>query len=100
MIDRGIANGILLQEVPYSKLMITLMANGCQYLLDTLVCTNSDYNGMPPKISEAETRGLYGHACNVQLLDSTDKLTGKQESWDLKSFIEEVHLITLKTDSS
>ncbi|XP_078395397.1 putative thiopurine S-methyltransferase isoform X1 [Cetorhinus maximus] len=84
----------------YSKLMITLMAKGCRYLLDTLVCTRSDFDGLPPKISESETRDLFGHACNIQLLDSSSTLTGKQKLWGLESFIEEVHLITLKTDSS
>ncbi|XP_038652913.1 probable thiopurine S-methyltransferase isoform X2 [Scyliorhinus canicula] len=84
----------------YSKLLITLMAKGCRYLLDTLVCTKSDFEGLPIKISEAETRDLYGHACNIQLLDSSDTLTGKQKLWDMESFIEEVHLITPKTDSS
>ncbi|XP_048472650.1 probable thiopurine S-methyltransferase [Rhincodon typus] len=80
--------------------MITLMAKGCRYLLDTLVCTKTDFDGLPPKISESETRNLFGHACNVHLLDSSDKLTGNQKLWDPGCFIEEVHLITLKTDSS
>ncbi|XP_060705960.1 probable thiopurine S-methyltransferase isoform X1 [Hemiscyllium ocellatum] len=84
----------------YSKLMITLMAKGCRYLLDTYVCTKTDFDGLPPKISESETRDLFGHACNIHLLDSTDKLIGKQKLFGLEGFIEEVHLITLKSDSS
>uniref|UniRef100_UPI00398F4C56 probable thiopurine S-methyltransferase n=1 Tax=Pristiophorus japonicus TaxID=55135 RepID=UPI00398F4C56 len=84
----------------YSKLMITLMAKGCRYLLDTLVCTKDDFTGLPPKIPESEIRDLFGHTCNIQLLESSHTLSGKQKYWGLESFIEEVHLITLKTDSS
>ncbi|XP_067913244.1 probable thiopurine S-methyltransferase [Heterodontus francisci] len=99
--DRGSLQPLISSDRQrYSKLMITLMAKGCRYLLDTLVCTKSDFDGLPPKIPESEIRDLFGHACNIQLLYSSDTLSGKQKLWGLESFGEEVHLITLKTDSS
>uniref|UniRef100_UPI00398EC681 probable thiopurine S-methyltransferase isoform X2 n=1 Tax=Pristiophorus japonicus TaxID=55135 RepID=UPI00398EC681 len=67
----------------YAKLMTKLMANGCQYLLDTVAYDQNK---------------CAGQSCNIQLIETTDALTDRQRSWGLDSFIEQIHLVTLKTD--
>nr|AFK11136.1 protein thiopurine S-methyltransferase [Callorhinchus milii] len=84
----------------YATVLISLMGKGCHYLLDTLVYGESNFIGTPHCVPEHTIQDLYGQTCNIQLLESSDALTDKQRSWGLNSFIENVHLIMLKTDFS
>ncbi|XP_067913212.1 probable thiopurine S-methyltransferase isoform X1 [Heterodontus francisci] len=82
----------------YAKLMTTLMAKGCRYLLDTLTYDQNKYAGPPFSTPRLAIQDLYGQSCNIQLIESSDALTDRQRLWGLDSFTEEAHLITLKTD--
>ncbi|XP_067857748.1 probable thiopurine S-methyltransferase [Heptranchias perlo] len=83
----------------YVKLMITLMAKGCHYLLDTFMYDQDKCVGPPFSVPELAIQDLYGQSCKIQLIESSDALTDRQRLWGLDSFIEKIHLITLKTDA-
>ncbi|XP_048464838.1 probable thiopurine S-methyltransferase [Rhincodon typus] len=83
----------------YAKLMTTLMDKGCQYLLDAFTYDQEKLSGPPFSTPPHVIHDLYGQSCNIQLLQSSDALTDRQRMWGLDSFTEQVHLITLKTNT-
>ncbi|XP_078098039.1 putative thiopurine S-methyltransferase [Mustelus asterias] len=83
----------------YAKLMTTLMAKGCHYLLDTFTYDENKHVGPPFPTPKREIEDLYGESCNIHLIQSLDALTDRQRLWGLDSFIEHIYLITLKTDT-
>ncbi|XP_060705993.1 probable thiopurine S-methyltransferase [Hemiscyllium ocellatum] len=82
----------------YAKLMTTLMAKECHYLLDALTYDQEKFSGPPFSTPLHVIHDLYDQSCNIQLLGSSDALTDRQRSWGLDSFTEQIHLITLKTN--
>ncbi|XP_041039467.1 probable thiopurine S-methyltransferase isoform X2 [Carcharodon carcharias] len=83
----------------YVKLMTTLMAKECHYLLDTFTYDQDRCAGPPFSIPKLTIEDLYGQSCNIQLIESSDALTDRQRLWGLDSFIEQIYQITLKTDT-
>ncbi|XP_048407734.1 probable thiopurine S-methyltransferase [Stegostoma tigrinum] len=83
----------------YAKLMNTLMDKGCQYLLDAFTYDEEKFSGPPFSTPQHVIVDLYGQSCNIQLLQSSDALTDRQRTWGLDSFMEQVYLITLKTNT-
>ncbi|XP_078810845.1 putative thiopurine S-methyltransferase isoform X3 [Oryzias latipes] len=84
----------------YAALIVSLMDNDCRYLLDTFLYNPDQYRGPPFFVPDEQVRSLFGSSCNVELLQSVDALTDRQRDWGLDSFMENIHLITLKNSSA
>ncbi|XP_006011442.1 probable thiopurine S-methyltransferase isoform X2 [Latimeria chalumnae] len=84
----------------YTDLIVTLMEEDCHYLLDTFLYDPSVHKGPPFYVPDHEIENLFGKSCNIKLLESVDALTDRQRKWGLDYFVEQVHLITLKQNSS
>ncbi|XP_006794533.1 probable thiopurine S-methyltransferase [Neolamprologus brichardi] len=82
----------------YAALIISLMANDCRYLLDTLLYNPDLYQGPPFFVPDEQVHSLFGSSCDIELLQSEDALTDKQRNWGLDKFLENVHLITPKSN--
>ncbi|XP_039876905.1 probable thiopurine S-methyltransferase isoform X2 [Simochromis diagramma] len=82
----------------YAALIISLMANDCRYLLDTLLYNPDLYQGPPFFVPDEQVHSLFGSSCGIELLQSEDALTDKQRNWGLDKFLENVHLITPKSN--
>ncbi|XP_066572079.1 probable thiopurine S-methyltransferase isoform X2 [Amia ocellicauda] len=80
----------------YATLIISLMDKDCRYLLDTFLYNPSLYKGPPFLVPDENVNDLFGKACNIQPLESTDAFTEKQRSWGIDYLTEKVHLLTLK----
>ncbi|XP_069764388.1 probable thiopurine S-methyltransferase [Narcine bancroftii] len=83
----------------YVKLMTSLMAEGCCYLLDSYTFNENLITGPPFSVPKDTIEGLYAQSCNIQWMESIEALGELQISWGLDSFIEEIYLITLKTSA-
>ncbi|KAM9838358.1 putative thiopurine S-methyltransferase [Aulostomus maculatus] len=81
----------------YAALMISLMANDCRYLLDTLLYNPEHYKGPPFFVPNEQVHGLFGQSCDIELLQSKEVITDRHRAWGIDSLIETVHLITLKS---
>uniref|UniRef100_A0A8C7Z3E0 thiopurine S-methyltransferase n=1 Tax=Oryzias sinensis TaxID=183150 RepID=A0A8C7Z3E0_9TELE len=84
----------------YAALIVSLMDQDCRYLLDTFLYNPDQYRGPPFFVPDEQVRSLFGSSCNVELLQSVDALTDRQRDWGLDSFMENIHLITLKNSSA
>ncbi|KAM4630256.1 putative thiopurine S-methyltransferase [Polymixia lowei] len=82
----------------YASLIISLMANDCRYLLDTLLYNPELYKGPPFFVPDEQVLSLFGNNCDIELLQSVDALTDRQRAWGLDSLTEIVHLITPKSN--
>uniref|UniRef100_A0A3P9J4U4 thiopurine S-methyltransferase n=1 Tax=Oryzias latipes TaxID=8090 RepID=A0A3P9J4U4_ORYLA len=84
----------------YAALIVSLIDEDCRYLLDTFLYNPDQYRGPPFFVPDEQVRSLFGSSCNVELLQSVDALTDRQRDWGLDSFMENIHLITLKNSSA
>ncbi|XP_039593296.1 probable thiopurine S-methyltransferase [Polypterus senegalus] len=84
----------------YAALIISLMDTDCRYLLDTFLYNPNLYSGPPFFVPDETVQDLFGEMCSIQLLDSVDALSEKQNNWGIDSLTEKVHLLTLKKSSS
>uniref|UniRef100_A0A6Q2WX52 thiopurine S-methyltransferase n=2 Tax=Esox lucius TaxID=8010 RepID=A0A6Q2WX52_ESOLU len=82
----------------YVALITSLMDKDCRYLLDTLLYNPELYKGPPFFVPDEHVQNLFGKSCDIELLHSIDALTDRQKAWGLDFFIENLHLITPKTN--
>uniref|UniRef100_A0A3P8TNB9 thiopurine S-methyltransferase n=1 Tax=Amphiprion percula TaxID=161767 RepID=A0A3P8TNB9_AMPPE len=96
--DRGSLVAINPQDrEKYAALMISLMAKDCRYLVDNLLYNPTLYKGPPFFVPDEQLHSLFGHCCNIELLQSADALTDRTKKWGLDYLTEKVHLLTPKS---
>ncbi|KAM8883033.1 putative thiopurine S-methyltransferase [Synchiropus picturatus] len=92
--DRGSLVAINPQDrEKYSALMMSLMADDCRYLLDTLIYNPELYPGPPFLVPDDQVNALFGGRCAVKLLQSKDALSDRYKAWGLDYLLENIHLI-------
>lgn len=80
----------------YVNVTIPLLQKNTKYLLDCFLVDNSIFGGPPFNCTESEVTKYFGNKCLSQKIDTRDVFSKWQESWGIKSFVEEVHMLTLK----
>ncbi|XP_029976524.1 probable thiopurine S-methyltransferase isoform X1 [Salarias fasciatus] len=96
--DRGSLVAINPQDrEKYAALIISLMAEDCRYLLDTLLYNPELYPGPPFFVPDEQVHSLFGSRCDIETLQSVDAMTDRQREWGLDYLKEAVHLITMKS---
>lgn len=81
----------------YAALMISLMAPGCRFLLDTLLYNPEKYTGPPFFVPNEQVRSLFGSTCDIESLQEEDALTENFRNWGLDALTEKVHLLVRKS---
>nr|XP_034314033.1 probable thiopurine S-methyltransferase [Crassostrea gigas] len=80
----------------YVKLITSLLAPDCRYLVETLEFDETKFPGPPFCVSEQQFYDLFGEKFNIMKLDRKDSLEEKHRSWGLDSLYENLYLTTLK----
>lgn len=81
----------------YAALIISLMAPGCRYLLDTMLYDPKRYAGPPFLVTDEQVQNLFGSDCDIESLQEEDALTEEWADSGLDSLTEKVHLLVLKS---
>uniref|UniRef100_A0A3Q1FV01 thiopurine S-methyltransferase n=1 Tax=Acanthochromis polyacanthus TaxID=80966 RepID=A0A3Q1FV01_9TELE len=96
--DRGSLVAVNPQDrEKYAALMVSLMAKDCRYLVDNLLYNPTLYKGPPFFVPDEQLHSLFGHCCNIELLQAADALTDRTRKWGLDYLTEKVHLLTPKS---
>ncbi|KAM9824203.1 putative thiopurine S-methyltransferase [Neosynchiropus ocellatus] len=80
----------------YAALMMSLMADDCAFLLDTLIYDSALYEGPPFLVPDEQVQALFGGRCDIKCLQSEDIMSDLWKSLGLESIVEHVILITPK----
>lgn len=80
----------------YASIIISLMAPGCKYLLDTMLYDPKQYTGPPFLVTEEHINSLFGSVCDIECLQEEDALTDEWADCGLDSLTEKVHLLLYK----
>lgn len=80
----------------YAALIISLMAPGCRFLLDTLLYDPEKYTGPPFFVPNEQIHSLFGSTCDIESLQEEDVLTEDFRNWGLDSLREKLHLLVRK----
>uniref|UniRef100_A0A8C4NIT2 thiopurine S-methyltransferase n=1 Tax=Eptatretus burgeri TaxID=7764 RepID=A0A8C4NIT2_EPTBU len=80
--DRGSLVAINIDDRQrYVSLMLSLMAPGCNYLLETFIFDPMKHSGPPHAIDDDTLEEMYGTTCKIQHLSKKNELRDKQ--WQL-----------------
>ncbi|KAM4630268.1 putative thiopurine S-methyltransferase isoform 1-T2 [Polymixia lowei] len=82
----------------YASLIISLMANDCRYLLDTVLYNPEEHKGTPFFVPDEQVLSLFGNTCDIELMQSVVIQTDRTKGWGMDSLTEHVHLITPKSN--
>ncbi|XP_062582810.1 probable thiopurine S-methyltransferase [Saccostrea cucullata] len=81
----------------YAELMKSLMAEGCQYLAETLEYDETKFGGPPRIVSEQTITDLFGDKLEITHLERKDIFTPAfKEAWGIDSLFEHLYLFCLK----
>lgn len=80
----------------YANVMKSLMKPDCRYLLDCFLVDNEVFGGPPFNCSTEDVTRCFDQYCRIEKVDEKDAFTKWQESWGVKSFVEEVYLLKPK----
>lgn len=95
--DRGSFVAIPTQRrQEYVNVTLPLLKNNTKYLLDCFLVDNKVFGGPPFNCTEEEVSKFFGKKCKSKKIDTKDAFTKWQESWGIKSFVEEVYMLTPK----
>ncbi|KAL4236642.1 hypothetical protein ACF0H5_005027 [Mactra antiquata] len=95
--DRGGFVAIPVKERKrYAASIQDLMKQDCRYLLDCFLVDNEIFGGPPFNCNEENVKECFTKYCTVKKIDTRDAFTKWQESWGIKSFIEDVYLLQPK----
>lgn len=95
--DRGGFVALPVKErTRYANAMRKLMKDNSRYLLDCFLLDNDIFAGPPFNCSENDVKQSFEKLCSVKKLDEKDVFGKWQESWGLKTFVEEVFLLQPK----
>lgn len=82
----------------YSDILVSTMTNETKYMLDCFLVDNEIFGGPPFDCCENDVRKYFGKQCVVEKFEERDAFTKWQASWGLKTFVEEVYMLTLKSN--
>lgn len=95
--DRGSFVAIPTQRrQEYVNVTAPLLKKNGKYLLDCFLVDNNAFGGPPFNCKEDEVKKYFGSACTTRKIDTKDAFTKWQESWGIKSFVEEVYMLLPK----
>uniref|UniRef100_UPI00358F759B thiopurine S-methyltransferase-like n=1 Tax=Myxine glutinosa TaxID=7769 RepID=UPI00358F759B len=94
--DRGSLVAINIDDRQrYVSLMLSLMAPGCNCLLESFIYDPTNRNGPPHPIDDDTLEEIYGTTCKIQHLSKSNSLR-EQQLWGFDPIIKRLSLITLK----
>ncbi|XP_045160399.1 probable thiopurine S-methyltransferase [Mercenaria mercenaria] len=80
----------------YANVIKSLMKPDCRYLLDCFLVDNTTFGGPPFNCTEEDVSKCFEQFCGIQKIDVKNAFTKWQESWGIKTFIEEVYMLKPK----
>ncbi|XP_060570480.1 probable thiopurine S-methyltransferase isoform X2 [Ruditapes philippinarum] len=80
----------------YANVMKSLMKPDCRYMLDCFLVDNEAFAGPPFNCTTKDVSKCFDQYCGIQKIDIHDAFTKWQESWGIKSFVEEVYMLKPK----
>lgn len=80
----------------YASVIQGLMKPDCRFMLDCFLVDNEVFGGPPFNCSSDDVSRYFDKYCKIEKIDRVDAFTKWQESWGIKSFIEEVYLLQPK----
>lgn len=95
--DRGSFVAIpVTQRKQYSNIITPTMHKDTVYLLDSFLVDNTVFGGPPFNCTEDDIKKAFGSQTDIKKIDERDAFGKWQESWGLKTFVEELYMLKMK----